>query len=261
MKRKMSFAFVIMCFITIISLTDIIGGFLNMFRLFSNFSLMIALQTLSQIVVTLTPPAIAGLLYLNQKKDIKLTAYKVLIICGCGTLVNFVLRYRALIAQISAMLTSSWSNNVVGLVYNLEYLVLGILLICVATSTKASQTSRAVKVFASIGLWLGLFTLLGSVMDMGGPSLINAVKLFVLMLALWCLPKTFYNYENCFFFGRGATTLLIAIVVVVIIALKIITGGSSSRGNCFNCNGSGWDSVNKSSCVWCGGDGVTSWNP
>lgn len=260
MKRRISFAFVLMSFVTLLSLTDIVGIFIGIFYLVSNFSLMNVLQTLCRIVIVLTPLAIAVLLYLNRKNDIKSTACIVLKICGYVTLAGVALEYRTLIALISLMLTPSWASYLTILASFLVTIVVGILLICVASSVKANKTSRAVIVLAPIGLWFGALLLLCSVAGLSDTNLISSTNIFMMLLGLWCLPKTFYDYENCFFFGRAAVTLMICVVAAVVICVNIVTGGNSI-GNCFNCGGSGWDSVNRSSCVWCGGDGYSSWNP
>lgn len=259
MKRRISFAFILMCIVTLLSLTDIIGIFTGVFSLLRNFSLMSAVQTLCRIVSVLTPLAIVVLLYLNRKNDIKSTACLVLKICGYVILANVALSYRTLINLFSAFIYS-WSSNLMILVISLNSIVLGILLVCVASSVKNNKTSSAVKVFAVIGLWLGVLLLLGSVVGLQGANLLKGAKIFMMFLGLWCLPKTVCDYENCFFFGRKAMILMVCVVVAIAVCRNIITG-DSSKGNCFNCGGTGWDSANRISCVWCGGDGFSSWNP
>ena len=50
-------------------------------------------------------------------------------------------------------------------------------------------------------------------------------------------------------------------LIVILVLLALIGSCDSESGNgsgsyqCNNCGGDGWDSVNNSSCVWCGGDG------
>lgn len=264
MKRKISFAFVIMCFITLMSIGDIIGIFPSIFRLFKNFSLMNTVKTLCNIIITLTPVAIATLLYFNRKQDIKPKAYIVLIVCGCARLLRVVLNLSWLVSLFATPL-----NAIVPLLVNLSSTVLGFLFVVVAASAKSNKTNGAVIGLGFAGISLGLFLLIASIFpylsEMGGPSFLSSLNIILLALGLWCLPKTFYDYDNCFFFGGNAVKLMCAIAAVVvfimIVAGSAISSDDSNRGNCFNCGGDGWDSENHCSCVWCGGDGYASWNP
>lgn len=264
MKRKISFAFVIMCFITLTSLGNIIGIFPNILSLFKSFGLLRALRMICSIINILTPAAIATLLYFNKKQDIKPKAYVILIICGCAKLLGVVLDLSSLVSLFATPL-----NAIVPLFVNLSSTVLGILLVVVAASIKSNKTNGAVKGLGFAGIWLGVFLLIAGILpylsEMGGPSFLSSLNIILLALGLWCLPKTFYDYDNCFFFGGNAAKLMCAIaaavVFVMIVAGSTISGDDSNRGNCFNCGGDGWDSENNCSCVWCGGDGYASWNP
>lgn len=260
MKKRLSFAFILMCFVALLSLSDVVGLFSSVLLLFSNFTLISALQILCRIVVVLTPLAIVVLLYINRKNDIKATICLVLKICGYVTLIGVALKYRTWIDLFSSF-SVIWPYNLMALISMLSSVVLGILLLCVDSSVKNNKTNLAVKVFASIGivLWLEVFLLHNSVEGMASANLLTALKFFMMFLSLWFLPKTVCDYENCFLFGHKAIILMICVVVLVVVGRNIIA--RSNRGNCFNCDGSGWDSANNTSCVWCGGDGYSSWNP
>ena len=82
-----------------------------------------------------------------------------------------------------------------------------------------------------------------------------------------CSLIAFVSESNGWIIG-----LVVVLVIALVVACSGSTGSSSSSGSsnndsnsgsyrCNNCGGDGWDSANGCSCVWCGGDGRTSWNP
>ena len=253
MKRKISFAFVIMCFITLMSLGDIIGTILNVFRLFKNFSMLRTLKTLCKVIENLTPAAIATLLYFNRKQDIKPKAYTALMVCGCVKLLRVVLILPSLVPQFASPL-----SLIVPLAVNLTSIVLGVLLIVVAKGTESGKTNGAVKGFGFAGIWLGIFLLIASIFPylstMGGLSFLSSLNIILFALGLWCLPKTFYDYDNCFFFGGNAIKLMCGIAAAVIFVMIVAGGEISGGGGSTSC---GHQSCKENGPFYCLGKGNT----
>lgn len=268
MKKNVSFAFVLMCLVTLLSLGEIISALSAIIALIKNFHIINALTQLCNIICLLAPPAFAFLLYRNRNKNQTSSIFVILMLCGIAELVGMLLKSSTLMNQIAMLTSPSWYLVILPFMAKLASIALGILLIVVASSIKIGKTSAAVKGLALVLIWLGIFNMIGSLIPdisaLGSTGIWAAAKTIMYALALWCLPKTIYDYDNCFFFGSNALKLLVAIGIVVIFVIIVsnsIVNDSSPRGNCFNCGGDGWDSNNNCSCVWCGGDGYSSWNP
>ena len=265
MEKRVSSAFVLMCFATLLSLIEIISIVLATIGLFKNFQLIRAANVLCVGISTLTPVAIAVLLYFNRKKDIKLQAYIVLMICGFAKLMVLILNISVLSRQFY-LLTISPLEVLLPLVSNITLAVLGFLLIAVAISIKKGKTSGTVKGLAFVTIWTGILLLICKILPytsgLGGLGLLPALNLVVLAAGLQCLPKTICDYDNGSFFNKNTFKLVGVIVAVIIFVMFVATAvvnDSSSRGNCFYCGGDG--RVDGSSCIWCGGDGNAVWNP
>ena len=270
MRKEISFSFVAMCLVTLLSLGDIIGVFSSIIGLFENFSLLNALRIICNMIDVFTPATIAILLYLNRKQDIKSKAYIVLIICGCTQLMGALLSVPTLISLFAN--PTYPANPAFALIPLFEILssaILSIFLIVVVISAKSSKVNAAVKVFGCVSIWFGvLLLLLCMIPDIkrnSDLSFFTSINILLLAAGLCYLPKTFYDYKNCGQIDGLGITMLCVLGAVVVFGLLVFRGGmspgSNNRGNCFNCGGDGWDCENHCSCVWCGGDGDAIWNP
>ena len=179
--------------------------------------------------------------------------YIVLMVCGCAKLLGVVLKISSLMPLFVSPL-----NAIVPLLVNLSSTVLGILLIVVAVSIKDRKTNGAVKELSFAGIWLGVFFLIASIFpylsQMGGLSFLSSLNIILLALGLWCLPKTFYDYDDCFFFGGNAVKLMCGIAAVVVFVMIVAGGEIGGSGISSSC---GHQSCKENGPFYCMGKGDT----
>ena len=265
-----SLEFVLFCAVTLLSITSIIGIVPGMINQFSRFDVLNFVKFLIGVGCDLIAPAILVALYLNRKKDCREKVALVLTISGVLKLLSVAFSFvsaSGLVNPFASNVSQEFIFEIVQYCAFTMRLLLGVLMLLASSSIKKEKTSGSVQGLAFFAIFISVFLVLANLIVpglAGMPNISYAVVAVSTALGLWCLPKTVYDYDQCFFFGKAAVALIAFIVVVVVFVMAVggsITSNDDKRGNCFNCNGTGYDSANHGSCVWCGGDGYSSWNP
>ena len=276
MNRKISFAFVLMLIATLASISSIIGIVPAIISLSKAFHWIPLLHVICDSVVALIPLAIVVLLYFNSEQyDVDTFSCIVLFIGAVANLGKVALNFSEIIIQIPLLGTSS-SYLVMGpFAANITFALMGFLFIFAAVSIIRYDRVIIVPILVPLCIVPCLLLLGLSFSTIGGLSTAQSLSTLFLAYGLGCLPKTIYDYDECFFFNNNAFKLLATLSVVVgfflLVGYAVANQDySSSSSNvdsnsgsyrCNNCGGDGWDSENNRKCVWCGGDGKTSWNP
>jgi heme A synthase len=218
------------------------------------------------------PIAIIILLILNQKKDVAKISTIILSVFGVLRIVALVLGVGNLFAELPKYdEVMAMTSRVCSMIISISTIALVFLS---AKSIKNKQTSKYMKVFNIIIIVVTLFygalsyITKSSSSTASNTAFISLLTHVVIGFSLSTLPKTIYDYENCEFVTK--TKLVVICVLAISIGLftalfGILSNDSeNSDGGKYRCNicgGDGWDSENNCSCVWCGGDGKTHWNP
>ena len=273
MKKRISIAFCLACLWAICSFaTSSFNSIKQIPIALQHYPLLDCISAISSALLALMPIAIIILLILNQKKDVAkistiiLSVFGVLriiaLVLGVGNLFTKLPKYDEVMAITSRVCSMIISISTIALVF------------LSAKSIKNKQTSKYMKVFniiiivATVFYGVLSYTTSSFSFTASNVSLVSLIGYIAIGFSLWLLPKTIYDYENCEFVTK--TKLIIVGVLVLFIGLSTSLFGIMSNDSedsdggkyrCNICGGDGWDSENNCSCVWCGGDGKTHWNP
>lgn len=269
MKNKISFAFVLFCVVTLLSVSSILGIVPGLIGQITSLNIVGLAKYIVNAACTLIAPAIVLFLYLNRKQDCKSKFALVLMIAGILTLVQVALSVVQYVDPTYGMAFDSSQPFILEIVkYGGTFinLLLGILLICVSQSIKKEKVLNFVKVLAFLIGFLGVFFVISNLMIkelIMVPSIQSSVSTICMALGLGYLSKTVYDYEQCFFFNKAAV-MVVAGIAVVIVFVMIVAGGEIGNGggnascghvSCknngpFHCMGKGNTCKNMTNCAY-----------
>lgn len=166
-----------------------------------------------------------------------------------------------IILSIILFMTDSLVGGIVCLALGGIIAVGGLLL---AADTFKQVVSRIMGTLGIILIGVGIgVRIVSSSSSYGIAAIVIGIILFI-----WALRRIALGNESTLKSAIVLALTVMLFVVLIIGSVNTLLGRSGNYGNsgnseliCNNCGGDGWDSANGGSCVWCGGDGRTSWNP
>ena len=264
MQKRVSMSFSLFAIAAVMSLSALLSIPSKLISAFQHFNIMSFLATLGFVAATLLPFALVALLYWNAKRDVKKITYILLMVCSA----LYALRFVRNVTSLLFVLVNDGLPSFGSLVTMVNVCITAVALLLAAISIKKEQSNLALKILVSVAVYANLIPLVASYV---APDVIPSYSLppLLVLIGLSMLPKTLYDNEHCVCVNKKSLTvigvLLAAVLLVSIISDHVLSqsdnNGGSGGNSCFNCNGSGYDTANNCPCVWCGGDGQSSWNP